>query len=70
MPYKIYCSGKGDASVLQRGDYEIAAPAAHEVQIEHAAVGLNFIDIYFRTGLYPGHRRRKSWCWARRRRVP
>ena len=53
MPYKIYCSGKGDASVLQRGDYEIAAPAAHEVQIEHAAVGLNFIDIYFRTGLYP-----------------
>ena len=28
-------------------------PAANEVTIQQHAAGLNFIDIYFRTGLYP-----------------
>jgi NADPH2:quinone reductase len=29
------------------------APAAGEVQVRHTAVGLNYIDVYDRTGLYP-----------------
>ena len=53
MPYKIYQTQTGDASLLQKADFVLEAPAAGEVQIEHKAIGLNFIDIYFRTGLYP-----------------
>jgi NADPH2:quinone reductase len=34
-------------------DVEVAAPAVGEVQLRHTAVGLNFIDVYDRTGLYP-----------------
>jgi len=30
-----------------------ATPGPGEVRIRHAACGLNFIDVYFRTGLYP-----------------
>jgi NADPH2:quinone reductase len=32
---------------------ELPAPAAGEVQVRHHAVGLNYIDVYHRTGLYP-----------------
>lgn len=32
---------------------ELPAPGPHDICIRHAAVGLNFIDVYFRTGLYP-----------------
>jgi len=34
-------------------DLEIGAPAKGEVRINHKAVGLNFIDVYQRVGLYP-----------------
>ena len=43
----------GNASVLQWEEIELAAPGAGEALIRHRAVGLNFIDIYHRTGLYP-----------------
>ena len=33
-------------------DAKLAAPAADEIQIRHTAIGLNFIDVYFRTGVY------------------
>ncbi len=32
---------------------ELAPPAPGEVQIRHQAVGLNYIDVYHRTGIYP-----------------
>jgi NADPH2:quinone reductase len=32
---------------------EVGDPAAGEVRIAHAAVGLNYIDVYHRTGAYP-----------------
>ncbi len=34
-------------------DVELPAPGAGEVRVKHTAIGLNFIDVYFRTGLYP-----------------
>jgi len=34
-------------------DREIGEPGAGEVRIAHRAVGLNYIDVYQRTGLYP-----------------
>ena len=34
-------------------DIEVADPAEGEIRIKHHAIGLNFIDTYHRTGLYP-----------------
>jgi NADPH:quinone reductase len=42
----------GGPEVLTMDDVELAGPSAGEVQIRHAAIGLNFIDVYYRTGLY------------------
>jgi NADPH2:quinone reductase len=43
----------GDASVLHYEDAPLPEPAPGEVCVKLAASGLNFIDIYHRTGLYP-----------------
>jgi NADPH2:quinone reductase len=43
----------GGAEVLQWQDVEIPQPGPGEVRIRHTAIGLNFIDTYQRTGLYP-----------------
>lgn len=43
----------GGPEVLQLRKVDLAPPAAGEIQIRHKAIGLNFIDIYCRTGLYP-----------------
>jgi NADPH:quinone reductase-like Zn-dependent oxidoreductase len=34
-------------------DVEVAPPGEGEVQVQHTAIGVNFIDVYDRTGLYP-----------------
>jgi NADPH2:quinone reductase len=44
----------GGPEVLKFQKVDVPAPQANEVTIRNHAVGLNFIDIYFRTGLYPG----------------
>ncbi len=44
----------GGPQVLRVEDLELASPAAGEAQIRHTAIGLNYIDVYDRTGLYPG----------------
>ncbi|NLA51174.1 MAG: quinone oxidoreductase [Alcaligenaceae bacterium] len=49
---RIEIKAHGEPSVMEWVDTVVEAPAANEVQIEQKAVGLNFIDIYFRTGLY------------------
>jgi NADPH2:quinone reductase len=43
----------GGPEVLSLDEIELPPPAAGEVQLRHHAIGLNFIDTYFRTGLYP-----------------
>lgn len=43
----------GGPEVLRYEDAEVGEPGPGQVRIRHAAVGLNFADIYFRTGLYP-----------------
>lgn len=43
----------GGPEVLRLEDIEVAAPAPDEVQIQHTAIGVNYIDVYDRTGLYP-----------------
>lgn len=44
----------GGPEVLQLVSVDVPAPAENEVTIRQKAIGLNFIDIYFRTGLYSG----------------
>lgn len=43
----------GGPEVLQVERLELPPPAAGQVRVRHVAVGVNFIDIYYRTGLYP-----------------
>ncbi|MEI6826077.1 MAG: quinone oxidoreductase [Desulfuromonadales bacterium] len=42
----------GDTEVLRWENIEVADPGPGEVRIRHEAVGVNFIDIYQRSGLY------------------
>jgi len=43
----------GGPEVMKYVDVDLAAPGAGEVRIGHTQIGLNFIDTYHRTGLYP-----------------
>jgi len=43
----------GGPEVMRWEEVEVGEPGPGEVRLRHAAVGLNFIDVYFRTGLYP-----------------
>ena len=52
MSKAIIVSRTGGPEVLEYRDVEIAAPGKGEVQIRARAIGVNFIDIYHRTGLY------------------
>src|SRR5690554_838782 len=53
MAQQIQFSRTGGSEVLELVDVTPADPAPGEVRIKNQAIGLNFIDIYFRTGLYP-----------------
>ena len=53
MTYAIRIHQTGGPEVLSWEPVELPAPAAGEATVRHAAVGLNFIDTYHRTGLYP-----------------
>jgi NADPH:quinone reductase-like Zn-dependent oxidoreductase len=43
----------GGPEVLRWEEVEIGRPGPAEVLLRHTAIGLNFIDTYHRTGLYP-----------------
>ena len=43
----------GGPEVLRWEEVEVGPPGPGEVRLRHSAVGLNFIDVYHRTGLYP-----------------
>jgi NADPH2:quinone reductase len=43
----------GGPEVLRLEDVDVPAPGPDEVQIKHTAIGVNYIDVYDRTGLYP-----------------
>lgn len=44
----------GGPEVLLVEDLDPGKPAAGEAQVRHSAIGVNYIDVYDRTGLYPG----------------
>jgi len=43
----------GSPEVLEYVDVDLPKPAAGEVRVRHTAIGVNFIDTYHRSGLYP-----------------
>ncbi|MFN7271865.1 MAG: quinone oxidoreductase family protein [Gammaproteobacteria bacterium] len=53
MPKAIRLHETGGPEVLQFEDLDPGAPGPGEVQLRHTAIGLNYIDVYDRTGLYP-----------------
>ncbi len=48
---RVYAHGGPGALVYE--DFEPGHPAKGQIRVRHTAIGLNFIDVYYRTGLYP-----------------
>ena len=53
MPYAIRIHRYGGPEVLTWEEVAVGDPGPGEVRLRQTAVGLNFIDVYQRTGLYP-----------------
>jgi NADPH2:quinone reductase len=53
MTHAIRIHQTGGPDMLRWEVVELPAPAAGEVRLRHTAIGVNFVDTYFRTGLYP-----------------
>jgi NADPH2:quinone reductase len=53
MPKAIIIHKNGGPEVLSWEDHDPGEPGPGEALVRHEAVGLNFIDVYHRTGLYP-----------------
>ncbi|MDO8290783.1 MAG: quinone oxidoreductase [Parvibaculum sp.] len=49
----IRIEAQGTPDVMKLQDVELPAPAPHEITIRHKAIGINYIDTYHRSGLYP-----------------
>ena len=43
----------GGPEVMELVDVEVGAPGPGQARVRHEAIGVNFIDVYFRSGLYP-----------------
>lgn len=53
MTKAIRVHATGGPEVLSYEDVEVGAPGPGQARVRHTAIGVNFIDIYFRTGAYP-----------------
>lgn len=53
MAHAIRISQAGGPDVMEYVEVEVGEPGAGEARVRHAACGLNYIDVYFRSGTYP-----------------
>ena len=53
MPFAIRIHQTGGPEVMSWEEVAVGDPAPGEARVRHEAVGLNYIDVYHRTGLYP-----------------
>ena len=51
--YRMIVREEGGPEALTREDFDPGQPGEGEVLLRHTAIGLNFLDTYFRSGLYP-----------------
>ena len=53
MSKAIRINRTGGPEVMEYVDVDVGEPGPGEARVRHHAIGVNFIDVYFRTGLYP-----------------
>jgi NADPH2:quinone reductase len=53
MPKAVRIHAHGGPEVLTFEDVEVGSPGPGEALVRHTAIGVNYLDTYFRTGLYP-----------------
>ena len=53
MPKSIIIKKNGGPEVLELQDVKIGNPGPDEIKVTNYAIGLNYIDTYHRSGLYP-----------------
>jgi NADPH2:quinone reductase len=53
QPWRMVAHRFGGPDVIEREDFDLPTPGPGELLVKNAAVGLNFIDTYYRSGLYP-----------------
>jgi NADPH2:quinone reductase len=53
MPKAIRINRTGGPEVLQWEEIDVSAPGPGEVRLRQTAIGLNYVDTYYRSGLYP-----------------
>ena len=53
MPKSIIIKKNGGPEVLELQDVNVGSPGPNEIKITNHAIGLNYIDTYHRSGLYP-----------------
>jgi NADPH2:quinone reductase len=53
MPKAIRFHQTGGPEVLRLDDVDVGDPGPGEARVRHTAIGVNFIDVYHRSGLYP-----------------
>ena len=53
MPKSIIIAKNGGPEVLELQDVNVSSPGPDEIKVTNRAIGLNYIDTYHRSGLYP-----------------
>ena len=53
MPKSIIIKKNGDPEVLEISNVTVGSPGPDEIKVTNHAIGLNYIDTYHRSGLYP-----------------
>jgi NADPH2:quinone reductase len=53
MPKAIRIFKNGGPEVMEYVDVEVGEPGPGEARVRQAACGLNYVDVYYRTGMYP-----------------
>jgi len=53
MSICVMMNGPGAPDVLNAVDIDVPAPGPGEVRVRQSVIGVNFVDVYYRTGLYP-----------------
>src|SRR5262245_57295385 len=53
MPKAIRISQHGGPEVMRWDDVDVGQPGEGQARVRHTAVGVNFVDTYHRSGLYP-----------------
>ena len=53
MTHAIRIHKPGGPEALVWDEIKVGSPGPGQIRLRHTAVGLNFIDVYHRTGLYP-----------------